>query len=285
MIKIIDISFQVGMQKILHPMSFEVEAGEITILLGANGAGKSTLMKILAGEQAPHSGQIFLDNQLLSKYTAQKLAQKRAVLTQHYSVPLPFCCEEIVMMGRYPYEGKTTHKENKQIVEDCMKEMAIDHFSKRMFSSLSGGEQQRVQMARVLAQLAANDNQQNKILMLDEPTSSLDYLQQQLLLSKVKKLAKRGYAVIVVLHDLNLAAQYGDKILLLKKGHLLADGSSGEVLKAPMISMAYGLTVDIIQHDDYPFPIIMPSSHQQKNIHQTNKLNKNGIYSKQTVIE
>src|SRR5699024_1781349 len=181
MIRAENISYQIHGKEILHSMSFQADLGAVTILLGANGAGKSTLLRLLAGENKPEEGKVWLDRRPLTQYAPRDLARKRAVLTQNYAVPLPFSCEEIVMMGRYPHEGFSTTKENKEIVARCMEEMEVQDFAGRMFNTLSGGEQQRVQMARVLAQIETTEKSENKVLLLDEPTSSLDYLQQQLI--------------------------------------------------------------------------------------------------------
>lgn len=280
-----NISYQITGRRIIYPMSFDVSPGTVTVLLGANGAGKSTLLRLLAGESRPDEGEILLNGESLTAFPLQALARKRAVLTQNYSVPLPFTCKEIVMMGRYPYEGITTHKENKEVVDYCMTEMEVQHFSSRMFNTLSGGEQQRVQMARVLAQLGVTKDKEEKILLLDEPTSSLDYLQQQLILSKTRLLASKGYTVILVLHDLNLAAQYADKILLLKEGCMLAEGNAEEVLQASPIYTAYGIEVNVVKHKDYPFPILIPALHNQNRILQFKKIYHHGTYSNKTLFE
>lgn len=280
-----NISYQVDGKEILHTMSFAALPGAVTVLLGANGAGKSTLLRLLAGENMPVTGEVLLEGQPLKHFSPQVLARKRAVLTQNYSVPLPFSCEEIVMMGRYPHEGISTGKENRAIVAQCMKEMEVQKFAPRMFNTLSGGEQQRVQMARILAQLQSAKSREGKILLLDEPTSSLDYLQQQLILSRVKSLASKGYTVIMVLHDLNLAAQYADKILLLKAGSLVADGHADRVLQPSLIKQAYGIDVDVVEHDDYPFPILVPALHNQNRFLQINKIYSNGSYSNKVIVE
>lgn len=280
-----NISYRIHGKDLLHTMSFTAHPGAVTVLLGANGAGKSTLLRVLAGEYTPHTGEVLLAGRPLKDFPPQVLARKRAVLTQNYSVPLPFTCEEIVMMGRYPHESTSTGKENEAIAARCMKEMEVQHFSRRMFSTLSGGEQQRVQMARVLAQLETAKGGEEKIVLLDEPTSSLDYLQQQLILSRARSLASKGYTVIMVLHDLNLAAQYADKIFLLKEGRLLAEGQANEVLRPPLISAAYGVEVDVVEHENYPFPILVPALHNQNRILQINKIHRYGSYSSKAVVE
>jgi iron complex transport system ATP-binding protein len=178
-------------------------------------------------------------------------------------VNLPFTCEEVVMMGRYPHFSSTPAAADRQIVQEIMADLQVTHLCDRLFQTLSGGEQQRVQLARVLAQLrdtgtAAHSNN-CKLLLLDEPTSSMDWLHQQLTLQKARQLAQQGCAVLVILHDLNLAAQFADQLVLLRQGRLVATGSPFEVLQPATIYRAYGIQTDLLQQQDYPFPVIVPS--------------------------
>jgi iron complex transport system ATP-binding protein len=285
MITATNISYRAAGKTILHPMSFDLEPGAVTVLLGANGAGKSTLLRLLAGEIEPREGRVLFAQKPLKEYSPTELARKRAVLTQHYAVALPFTAEEIVMMGRYAYRGLSTAAGDREIVAGCMREMEAEAFSGRLFSTLSGGEQQRVQMARVLAQLHAPGEARDKLLLLDEPTSSLDYLQQQMTLLKARTLARRGYMVLIVLHDLNLAAQYADRILLLKEGYLIAEGRAADVLEPHLVGIAYDLDVEIITHEDYDFPILVPALHNQNRIVQANKTFSHGNYRSNPVAQ
>lgn len=256
-----NISFKAGNRSILSNLSFELRTGEITVVLGPNGAGKSTLLRLLAGEMKPHSGDIYFDNQPMHKISPAALARQRAVLTQQYAISLPFICEEVVMMGRYPHFSNIPTAQDADIVTAAMDDMEVTHLRSRPFQTLSGGEQQRVQVARVLAQLwnPTNDNKY-KLLLLDEPTSSMDILHQQMLLTKARQLAQQQYAVLLVLHDLNLAAQFAHHILLLQNGKLLADGSASEVLQPHTIQKAYGIEVSILQSEAHDHPIIVPVS-------------------------
>lgn len=258
-----NISFFVGQKQILHDLSFTIKPGEVTVLLGANGAGKSTLLRILSGEQRPSDGEIFIDKRSLHSYSLPQLARCRGVLSQHYQLNLPFACEEIVMMGRYPHFNGHPSADDHHIVLHCMQEMQVDQFTGRLYQTLSGGEQQRVQMARVLAQLHSIDTK-GKLLLLDEPTASLDALHQQTCLRKAQQLAKQGYSVIIVLHDLNLAAQFADKIVLLKFGELVRQGPMHEVLTPEAIVEAYGIEVEAWHHEDYRFPMLVPADHKKK---------------------
>ncbi len=261
MIQVNDIHYAAGRKKILQQVSFTALPGEFTVLLGPNGAGKSTLLRLLSGDKQPQSGSIQLNGRNLQRYSTAELACCRAVLTQHYALSLPFTCEEVVLMGRYPHFKQSPAALDKKIVADCMEEMQVSTFSNRQFGTLSGGEQQRVQLARVLAQLYGTTGMHHKILLLDEPTASMDYLQQQLCMNKAKEVARQNSCVIVVLHDLNLAAQFADRIILLKQGRIFTQGTPHTVLQPGIIRSVYGVEVNILQHEQYAFPFIVPALH------------------------
>ncbi len=259
------ISYWIGQQPILHKLSFTIGPGEVTVVLGQNGAGKSSFLKILSGEQKPTIGQVMLDNHDLHKTPLPQLATMRAVLSQQYAMGLAFSCAEIVMMGRYPHYRSHPSADDHRIVMESMEEMQVQHLVQRPYQALSGGEQQRVQMARVLAQLrdpvSRMPGSTRKLLLLDEPTSSMDVLYQQLCLSKARALSRQGYTVVVILHDLNLAAQFADTILLLKRGCLIKSGKAREVLKPSSIAEAYGMEVEVLEPENYDFPVLVPASH------------------------
>lgn len=265
-----NISYWIGQKPILHKLSFTIKPGEVTVVLGKNGAGKSTFLRILSGEQKPTMGRVLMGTHDLHATPVAKLAKMRGVLSQQYAMGLLFTCEEIVMMGRYPHFQSQPSPADHRIVLECMEEMQIVAFAKRSYQTLSGGEQQRVQMARVLAQLKdavtvpAQRSLPGKLLLLDEPTSSMDCLYQQLCLSKAKELSRRGYTVVVILHDLNLAAQFADHIILLKNGCLIRSGNVKEVLQPALISHAYDMEVDILETAQYDFPILIPANHKIK---------------------
>ncbi|MDF2187152.1 heme ABC transporter ATP-binding protein [Paraflavitalea sp. CAU 1676] len=260
-----NISFKLGQKTILNKLAFSLQPGELSIVLGQNGAGKSTLLKILSGEQKPTDGMVLLGQDDLHKLSPAQLAHQRAVLSQQYPAALPFTTEEIVMMGRYPHFGSKPAAFDKEVVHECMEEMQVLALSRRSYQTLSGGEQQRVQMARVLSQLKEKgDTASRKLLLLDEPTASMDCLHQQLCLRKAKELAGRGYSVLVILHDLNLAAQFADTILLMKHGRLVAHGGVREVLQPVLIAEAYDMEVNVLEYDEYDFPILVPAAHKSK---------------------
>jgi iron complex transport system ATP-binding protein len=246
-------------RKILDSISCTILPGKLTVLLGPNGAGKSTLLRIVSGEKKPHAGTVFLDNQSIHSIPIRQLALQRGMLTQQYSVSLPFTVAEVVTMGRYAHYRNSPSAKDRRIVSECLQQMQVAHLSDRLFNTLSGGEQQRVQMARVLAQLGDGAADSRKILLLDEPTASMDLLHQQQCLGKARELAEQGYTVVAVLHDLNLAAQFADSLLLLKEGKLLAGGSPSDILEPGLIYKAYGMETAIIYPDQYDFPVIIPT--------------------------
>jgi iron complex transport system ATP-binding protein len=263
-----NISYSVGQKQILHDLSFTIQPGEVTVVLGANGAGKSTLLRILSGEQTPTEGEVWLDKKQLHTLSLTQLAKCRGVLSQHYNLNLPFSCEEIVMMGRYPHFNGHPAAHDDLIVLQCMQEMQVDQFAGRLYQTLSGGEQQRVQMARVLAQLYETNaaTVTGKLLLLDEPTASLDCLHQQACLRKARQLAQQGYTVVIILHDLNLAAQFASAIILLKNGELIKQGAMREVLTPAFISTAYDMEVEAWHHAAYDFPVLVPADHKNKTV-------------------
>jgi iron complex transport system ATP-binding protein len=266
MIQIENISYRAGGRTILDQVSFTVPPGAITVVLGANGAGKSTLLRLVSGELQPKTGRIVFNGQLMHQVPPAQLALNRAVLTQQYAVNLPFTCEEVVMMGRYPHFSNKPAAADHEVVQEVMADLHVTHLQARLFQTLSGGEQQRIQLARVLAQLrdaAGTTPNTRKLLLLDEPTSSMDWLHQQLALQKARQLAQQGYGILVILHDLNLAAQFADQLVLLRQGKLIATGTPFEVLQPATIYMAYGIETDLLQQNDYPFPVIIPSLPKQ----------------------
>jgi iron complex transport system ATP-binding protein len=273
-----NISYSIGRKSILHNLSFVMQPGEVTVVLGPNGAGKSTLLRILSGEQALTNGRVLLNDKNIQSLSLSELARCRAVLSQQYMLNLPFCCEEIVMMGRYPHFNNRPTKVDADIVQQCMQEMQVAQFTGRLYQTLSGGEQQRVQMARVLAQLREDNaaDVTGKLLLLDEPTASLDCLHQQACLHKARDLAQHGYTVVVILHDLNLAAQFADNIILLKNGRLVKQGAMQEVLQPACIADAYEMEVEAWHNEHYRFPVLVPASHKRTPL--LNASNKNNIH-------
>lgn len=255
MLRVDAITCTVKNNPIVREISFMVRPGEVLALLGANGAGKSTLMRLLCGERKPDSGSIHFFGRPLDAYSMEELAGKRATLHQHNVVNIPFLAGEIVMMGRYPHYRNNPAALDHRTVEETMKLCGVHHLMERSFLSLSGGEQQRVQLARVLSQVW---DVPGALLLLDEPTAAMDVLYQQQTLAIVKALARKGYMVVTVLHEINLAAQYADRILLLKHGRRWADGTPSEVLTPLNIYTVFSIESEVVINPKTLNPYVVP---------------------------
>ncbi|OKS86579.1 heme ABC transporter ATP-binding protein [Mucilaginibacter polytrichastri] len=254
MIKVNNVSYSVGKKEILNDVSFEAKQGEITAIIGANGAGKSTLLKLLCNEMPPSAGQVLFDGKGLNSYPLKELARRRSVLTQHNTLSLSFTVKELVLMGRYPhFDGQPTEHDLQMVIE-AMQATGITMMAGRTYETLSGGEQQRVQLARVIAQI---QDIPNGWLLLDEPTNGLDLLHQQQLLIQARAMADKGYGVICILHDINLAAAYADQMLILKQGKMQALGSPNEVINCENIYDAFGIKVQLIQNENFKCPLVI----------------------------
>ncbi|MFB9076117.1 heme ABC transporter ATP-binding protein [Flavobacterium procerum] len=238
MLRVESISYKVDNRHLLKDVTFSIRKGEMVAILGANGAGKSTLMKMLCREKQPCEGRIVYDAKSLNEYSAKELAGKRATLYQHNTVSLAFTVQEIVLMGRYAKEKDTTEAADQLALKETMEICGISHLAERSMLTLSGGEQQRVHLARVLSQLW--DNKEG-LLLLDEPVSSMDMLYQHQTLAIANALSKKGFMVVCVLHEINLAAQYADRVIMLKGGRKWWDGAPEEVLTSRNIFTAFGV--------------------------------------------
>jgi len=257
MIEASNIHFSVKTKPLLQNISFKAKTGEFWAIVGANGAGKSTLMKVLSKELTPVSGAVSFHGKDLKKYSLKELAQKRAVLAQQNVITLSFTVQEIVLMGRYPFYDSKPSQRDLAIVDHCLQKVGIAHFAGRIYPTLSGGEQQRVQLARTLAQVW---EVKDGFILLDEPTSGMDLLHQYETFQLAREMAAKGYGVIAVVHDLNFALQYADQVLMLKKGKTYAIGNAHDVLTRENIKEAFGVAVRIIQPDDTAFPVIIPET-------------------------
>jgi iron complex transport system ATP-binding protein len=248
-------SVTIGYNKrtILHAISFDVQAGEIVALIGPNGVGKSTLIKAISGGVPIVSGRVLADDRDLLQLPIEQRARLIAVVPQAVRLPESFTVEETVLMGRTAYLGWLSRETDADlnIARAAMERTCVAEIAARRIGELSGGEQQRVLIARALAQAA-------KTLLLDEPTAHLDLKHQAGILSLVRDLAKNeGFAILIALHDLNLAALYADRVALLSNGALVALGTPPEVLTAEQLSPVYGLSISVFEHPTNGGPWVM----------------------------
>jgi iron complex transport system ATP-binding protein len=238
----------------LNNISFSVNSGEMLALIGPNGAGKSTLIKTISGVLPRRSGKVYIDRKEISKMSAGECARLLAVVPQAHSLPSAFTVYQTVLLGRTPYLGwlGNAGRKDHAIVQKALEQTGIADMAERRIGELSGGEQQRVLLARALAQATP-------ILLLDEPTNHLDMRHQTGFLSLVRQLAvDNGLAVLVALHDLNLASLYTDRVAVLLQGQLKAVGTPEQVFTQEILSPVYGVGLTVITHPEYGTPLVLP---------------------------
>lgn len=245
------VSLTLGAAPILRDVSVDVRAGELRALLGPNGAGKSSLLAVLTGDLDAEAGDVVVDGRALGAWTPTELALRRSVMLQHVSLSFPFTAVDVVRMGRSPWRGTPFENEDDVAVAEAMAATDVEHLADRHFTSLSGGEKARVALARVLAQRTA-------LLLLDEPTAALDLKHQELVLQLARAHAAAGGAVVVVVHDLSLAAAYADQATVLARGRVVADGAPRDVLTAELLTDVYDYPVEIVDHPGGGAPIVLP---------------------------
>lgn len=245
MLRIESVSYQKNQRYLIKDVSFSAKSGEIITILGANGAGKSTLMSMLSGERKPSSGRVMIDSKEISGYSRKELATKRAMLLQQNPISIGFSAYEVTMMGRYGKYRNQPGPADKRAVAESMEICGLNNFAERSMLTLSGGEQQRVHLARTLAQVW--DSHQ-ALIILDEPINNMDMQYQHQSLAIAKALAKKGFIVIMVLHDVNLAAQYANRIIMMKDGRKWWDGAPAEVLTPQHMFTAF--SVHALTHTD-----------------------------------
>lgn len=238
---------------VLADVTLDLLPGQVLGVLGPNGAGKSTLLSALCGELLPDQGKVWLGPQELKRLSGAQRAQRLAVLPQTSTLDFAFRVEEVVGMGRLPHQ--TGRVRDEEIIRAALHAADAGHLSGRSYLALSGGERQRVHLARVLAQLWPGEAGQT--LLLDEPTSMLDPLHQHTTLQAIRSFADRGAAVLVILHDLNLAARYCDRILLLEGGRPHALDTPAQVLRPEPLKAVFGLDVLVQSHPERGHPLII----------------------------
>ncbi len=253
MLELREITFDFGATQVLKGVSARFEAGKLSMLIGPNGSGKSTLLRIAGGELDPRGGQVLYDG--APRPDRRELARIRAVLSQRVTIPFPLPVEEVVMMGRYPHFASRPTPRDLEIRDHAMERAGVMPLRGRNYLALSGGEQQMVQFARVLAQIA--EVPARRYLLLDEPTTYLDINHQHHLLSTLRSLLAEDVVVVAVMHDVNLASQYADRIVALQNGLKVADGTPEEVITSSLFAMLYRMRGNIIRDDDLDFPLIV----------------------------
>ncbi|MDO6469076.1 heme ABC transporter ATP-binding protein [Neptunomonas phycophila] len=251
------VNLMVGTKRLLSDVSIDVQPGKMIALMGPNGAGKSTLLKVLAGEYTGFSGELSLNRERYHHWNSAQRARVLGVLPQQSSLNFPFSVEEVVLMGRLPHLTSTPH--NMAVVSDVLERVDLTHLTNQAYPSLSGGEKQRVHLARVLAQVWEDTGLGPRYFLLDEPTSALDLCHQHQVLRQVKELTRQEVGVLAVLHDLNLAASYADELVFMDQASVQAKGRPQEVLQPALLSRIYNTVVDVIPHPTQARPLVIAS--------------------------
>ncbi|MBV33503.1 MAG: heme ABC transporter ATP-binding protein [Porticoccaceae bacterium] len=233
---------------ILRGVNLSINSGKITVIVGPNGAGKSSFVKVLSGELAPTCGRIIFNGKDLIEWRSEQRAKMISVLPQNSSLDFPFNALEVVSLGRIPHRSGVVR--DAEIVREALKVVDAEHLEERLFTKMSGGEKQRVQLARVMAQIWEPTLAGEQFLILDEPTSALDLSHQVLMMELVSDLARRGVGVIVVSHDLNLATHFADNVIVFDKGYVVAEGPPDKILSEKLIFDVFGIGPCIIKHPE-----------------------------------
>jgi len=258
-VEITGLDVRYGAAQILEEIAFSADQGEMIGIVGPNGSGKTTLLKAMSRIVTPDSGEIYYNNQDMANFTFRQLAQEVAVVPQEIAIQFDYTVREIVTMGRHPFIGRfaSESREDHAICNRAMKLASVDHLAETSVNAISGGERQRVLIARALAQ-------EPKVLLLDEATSNLDISHQIEILSIIRRETVRA-TVISVFHDLNLASYYCDRIILLKDRKIYAIGPPAEVLTSEHIQSVYGVEVIVRKHPltGRPYILLMYANEEE----------------------
>lgn len=245
------ISVSRGGVRVVTDVDLALSAGEVVAVAGPNGSGKSTIVGAIAGDLPIDAGAVVVDGEPLGSWTPTELAMRRAVLLQQTSVSFPFTVGEVVTMGRAPWAGTSREDADAAAIARALDDADVADLVDRPVTELSGGERARVALARVLAQ-------ESSILLLDEPTASLDIRHAELVMRVARARATAGAAVLVVVHDLGLASAHADRVILLDGGRVAANGSPVDVLRPDLLGAAYGTRIEIIAHPRTGQRIVLP---------------------------
>lgn len=233
-------------RRILQRVNFSLRIGEVCAVIGANGAGKSSLVQCFTGEQKLLHGNILCEGQSWFALSSVERAKKLAVLPQQSSLNFPFTVQQLAHLGRTPHNSGT--QQDRHIVEQALELLDLTHLAQRVYTELSGGEKQRAQLARVIAQIwpIKNENNEAKLLILDEPSSALDIAHKQILLDAVYWLSRKGISVLWIEHDLNMVCRFADNILALNQGRVVAQGTPEKCLDPALVKQLYNADVRFI---------------------------------------
>lgn len=251
-LRVASVGFAYGTTSVLADVSFDLPEGGFGALLGPNGSGKSTLLRLLVGRYAASAGSIAYGGRELAEWPLKERARRIGYLPQEVHAAYPFTVAEVVLMGRYPHLALALEsKADEALATRCLERTSTLHLADRLFTTLSGGEKQRVLLASVLAQEA-------RLLLLDEPTAALDIHHQHQVMSLLSELHADGLSIVLVTHDLNLAARYCPRLWLLHEGRITADGGPADVLTPDRLEAVYGERLRVVADPDLGGPVVLP---------------------------
>ncbi len=260
-----ELGFNAGGRALVAGASLDLAPGSTTILIGPNGAGKSTLLKLLTGELAPATGDVRIADEALGAVPAWRLACLRAVMAQHARLAFPFSVYEVARLGVDGVGRALKRQRREAIVAESLAAAGVLELAGRRYQTLSGGEQQRVQFARVLCQLEAGRSvAARQALFLDEPIASLDLCHQLALLDMARNIAARGVAVLVVLHDLNLAVTYADHLVVMDRGRIIAQGPPAKTLDDALLQQVFRVDLSLSRAPAPGLPFLLPQQHRNR---------------------
>lgn len=249
------ISVHSGATPLLRDLSLRLDSGRILAVIGANGAGKTSLLRTLSGELIPACGALSVCGATPAHTPTPERARQLAVLPQLSLLNFPYKAEEVVALGRTPHS--TGRRVDAAVVTAALRAMDIEWLRERLYTRLSGGEKQRVQLARVMAQVWRAEDADQRLLLLDEPTAALDLGHQQQLMQALRRFADQGVSVVMVVHDLTLAARYADSMLALDRGRAVALGTPAQVLTAAVVEQLFQVQARVVPHPDTGKPVLL----------------------------
>jgi iron complex transport system ATP-binding protein len=260
------LSVRIGAKALLGNISVSIAPGETVALVGPNGAGKSTLLRTLSGEIAPSAGSVTIKGQDPRAMRPGVLALHRAVLSQHVTVAFPFSVADVVRMGA----GERRNAATEALVDTALTEVDLDDLRDRIIGTLSGGEQQRAHLARVLVQLACGEAEHGPgILLLDEPTAALDLCHQLDLLTIIQRRNARGATIVTIMHDLNLATLFSRRIVMLDRGMLAADGPPDDIITDGVLTKVFGVSGAVGRVPPAGTPFVLPQGARKSVVRQS----------------
>ncbi len=250
-----NVGVNIGGKALLSDITFSINSGEILAVVGPNGAGKTTLLNAISDDIRRTSGDIAVCGKALDEWTFQSRARHFAILPQLSLLNFPYTVREVVSLGRTPHATGVVI--DQEVVCQAMQSMDISHLADRLYTQLSGGEKQRTQLARIMTQIWREEDATTRLLVLDEPSAALDLGHQQQLMEAVVNFSKQGVAVLMVVHDINIASRYADRLLALKEGNSVAMGRVSDVLQPTLLQQLFDADLCLIEHPQLKKPMVI----------------------------